>query len=161
MLVQQISIQMARQIVKSASIEKEEDTYWRYHPRGLFYFCETMPADGKILWVAMDNSTGECFMEAFGGKGAAVEWLKMCDPDRDGYESFFNAADICDPSVFEDTYLATLARSHPEYCPQCLSSCHVRLRVIEQNIEIGKSVDVQCPNCGYKMKYTLGPKGDD
>jgi hypothetical protein len=42
-----------------------------YEPRGTFYF-----KDGKV-WLAIDNSAGDCFVEEFKTLEKAILWLEM------------------------------------------------------------------------------------
>ena len=146
MIVQEITAEIAGAIVHRKTDELG------YRPLGLFYF----KSDDK--WITFDNAAGECFVEEWRSKGAAVEWLKMGDPDRGNYETFFNAADISEPDVFERVYLKYMAQEHPGHCPRCWFEQTVLLKPAKKAIDsLFDRVLAICPVCDYKLYYVLRP----
>lgn len=156
MEVQKISLQLAQAIIGSKYLDG-----LGYHPLGLFYYRE-FPTG----WGTIDNSSGECFVESFKSLGAAIEWLKMGDPDRDGYESFFTAADISEADVFEHIYLEYMAQDSDGYCPSCFLEKRVNMEFVRSIAPDGGTAKIrsfndkilgQCPRCGYELVYRFEP----
>lgn len=56
--------------IERISQEESEEIILTYKPRGLFYFEEDK------VWIGIDNSTGDAFVEEFESKEQCIRWLK-------------------------------------------------------------------------------------